>query len=201
MGEGSARGRGGRCTSTREAILAATQALLLEGGADQVSIRRVEERCGYKAPTIYHHFRDKTGLIDALLEERFAELFARLRRVPRPADPAAYLRELARAFSSSGSRTRATTRCSRRRAASPAELLPSAEAARELVFRALAEVARRGALRTPDLESAFQLPGSCCTAWCRCAICRPSYAWCEDLVELALDVIERGILLARGAAR
>jgi hypothetical protein len=25
-------------------------------------------------------------------------------------------------------------------------------------------------------------------------ISRPSYAWCDDLVELALDVIDRGLL-------
>ena len=97
MGERSGRVRGTR-VSTRGAILAATQSLLLELGADQVTIRRVEERSGFKAPTIYHHFRDKTGLIDALLEERCAELYARTCASSRAPTW------------SSGSRTRATTR-------------------------------------------------------------------------------------------
>src|SRR5262245_20081392 len=87
-----------RGDASRRAILDATQALLLEGGTESISIRRVSARCGYKAPTIYHHFRDKTGLFDALIEERFADLYERLQRVPRHADPAHYLRQLARAF-------------------------------------------------------------------------------------------------------
>jgi len=87
-----------RRRATRRAILEATQSLLYELGAEQLTIRRVEQRSGFKAPTIYHHFRDKTGLIDALLEQRCAELYTRLCRVSRRGDPIAYLRELARAY-------------------------------------------------------------------------------------------------------
>ncbi len=35
----------------RRAILEATEALMLEGGGDDFSIRRVATRCGYSAPT------------------------------------------------------------------------------------------------------------------------------------------------------
>jgi AcrR family transcriptional regulator len=69
--------------ATRHAILEATRALLFELGADRLTIRKVEDRSGFKAPTIYHHFRDKTGLIDSLLEEDCADLHARLCEVPR----------------------------------------------------------------------------------------------------------------------
>ncbi|MFI5317561.1 MAG: TetR/AcrR family transcriptional regulator, partial [Myxococcota bacterium] len=65
---------------------------------DQLTIRRVEERSGFKAPTIYHYFRDKTGLIDTLLEERCAELYERLTRVPKRVDAGEYLLALARAY-------------------------------------------------------------------------------------------------------
>ena len=194
MGEGSARGRGGRCTSTREAILAATQSLLLELGADQVTIRRVEERSGFKAPTIYHHFRDKTGLIDALLEERCADLYARLRRVPRPADPAAYLRELARAYLEFGlenPRHYALISAPRRESA---ELLPSAEAARRLVFQALVD-----ASRTRDPEATFQALWAVLHGVVSLRVSRPDHPWCEGAVDLALDAIERGILQREGA--
>ena len=47
-----------RRDASRRAILDATEALLLEGGSESVSIRRVSERCGFKAPTIDHHVRD-----------------------------------------------------------------------------------------------------------------------------------------------
>ena len=186
---------------SRRAILEATQALLLEGGPEGISIRRVSARCGFKAPTIYHHFRDKTGLIDALLEERFAELLARLQRVQRRVDPAEYLRALARAFLEFGLDNPSHYALLTAPRLAPSELLPSAEAARELVFGALSEVARAGALRTPDLESAFQLTWVVLHGVVSLRISRPGYAWSEDLVELALDVIERGLLGTETGAR
>jgi len=178
---------------SRRAILEATQALLLEGGLEQLSIRRVSERCGFKAPTIYHHFQDKTGLLDALLEERFAELLERLQRVPRHVDPVLYLRALARAFIAFGLENPTHYALLSAPRLEPDELLPAAEAARELVFGALVKVAETGALRTPDLESAFQLTWVVLHGVVSLRVGRPRYAWSEDLVELALDVIERGL--------
>jgi AcrR family transcriptional regulator len=183
-----------RPETSRRAILEATQALLFEGGFDRVSIRRVSERCGFKAPTIYHHFRDKTGLIDALLEERFAELLARLLRVQKVADPAGYLRALARAFIEFGLENPSHYALLTAPRLEPEEFLPSAEAARELVFGALAEVAAQGVLSTPDLESAFQLAWVVLHGVVSLRISRPGYAWNPELVELALDLIERGVL-------
>ncbi len=49
----------------RRAILDATEELLLEVGYDDFSMRRLVERCGYAAPSIYHYFGDKDGLIGA----------------------------------------------------------------------------------------------------------------------------------------
>jgi AcrR family transcriptional regulator len=183
-----------RRDASRRAILDATQALLLEGGAESVSIRRVSARCGYKAPTIYHHFRDKTGLLDALIEERFADLLERLQQVPRHAEPAHYLRQLARAFVEFGLENPTHYALLSTPRSDPEKQPPSAEAARELVFGALREVAESGALRTPDLESAFQLTWVVLHGVLSLRISRPSYAWCDDLVELALDVIDRGLL-------
>lgn len=60
----------------RRAILDATEFVLVEAGPDGLSMRSVASRCGYAAPTIYHYFGDKPGLIDALLEERFSRMLA-----------------------------------------------------------------------------------------------------------------------------
>ena len=76
----------------RRAILDATESILLEDGEELLSIRKLALRCGYTAPTIYHYFRDKDGLIDALLEERFSRLLQRVRRVQLGPDPVANLR-------------------------------------------------------------------------------------------------------------
>jgi hypothetical protein len=54
-------------------------------------------------------------------------------------------------------------------------------------------VAERGQLRTPDLEAAFQLTWAVLHGMVSLRISRPEYAWSESLVELALDVIERGL--------
>lgn len=190
-----------RRETSRRAILEATQALVIEGGFEQVSIRRVSERCGFKAPTIYHHFRDKTGLIDALLEERFAELYARLQRVPKPADPIAYMRALATAFIEFGFENTSHYALLTAPRSEPDELLPSAEAARALVFGALGAVAATGALRTPDFESAFQLAWVVLHGIVSLRISRPGYAWNPELVELALDLIERAVLRQESGAR
>jgi AcrR family transcriptional regulator len=77
----------------RRAILDATEAILVEDGIELFSIRKLATRCGYTAPTIYHYFRDKDGLIDALLEERFSRLLQRVRRVSVGGDHVANMRE------------------------------------------------------------------------------------------------------------
>ena len=76
-------------SEARRAILDMTETLLVEAGSDAFSIRTLAERCGYTAPTIYHYFGDKAGLIDALLEERFARLLLAVERVPLLDDPVA----------------------------------------------------------------------------------------------------------------
>jgi AcrR family transcriptional regulator len=183
-----------RTRSTRRAILEATQALLFELGADQLTIRRVEERSGFKAPTIYHHFRDKTGLIDALLEERCAELYAKLCRVPRRPDAVAYLLELARAYLEFGLANPGQYALISAPRAESAELLPSAEAARKLVFRALAEACTSRVQRGQDPEAAFQAVWAVLHGVVALRASRPDHPWRPELVGLALRTIERGIV-------
>lgn len=58
----------------RQAILDATENLIIESGGSDFSIRSLGQRSGYSAPTVYHYFTDKDGLIDALLEDRVDRL-------------------------------------------------------------------------------------------------------------------------------
>ena len=57
-------------------------------------MRRLAHRCGYTAPTIYHHFGDKQGLIDAVAAARIETVLARVRRVRRREDPLDTLRAM-----------------------------------------------------------------------------------------------------------
>jgi AcrR family transcriptional regulator len=183
----------------RRAILDATEALLLEGGYDGFSIRRLTKRCGYTAPTIYHHFGDKTGLIDALLDARFGRILEHLRRVPRASDPAVYLRELARAFVRSCLESATHYRLlTMPRLESQTEQLPSAEEARELVERAFRELARQGRLTVTDIDAAFQSTWSLLHGLISLRISRPDYPWAESLVEVALDALQRGLIRENG---
>lgn len=179
--------------STRRAILDATAELLFERGPEQLTIRRVEERSGCRAPTIYHYFHDKTGLIDTLLEEHCARLLAKLRRVPRRAEPVVYLRELARAYIQFGlqNRTHYALISAPRRDSAP--LLPSAEAARLLVFQALEAAAEARGARC-EREAMFQAMWAVVHGVVSVIVSRPDHSWCPELVDLALDTIERGIL-------
>jgi AcrR family transcriptional regulator len=183
-----------RSETTRRAILDAAQALLLEVGVERLSIRRVSERCGFKAPTIYHHFRDKNGLVDALIEECFREILERMQRVPRGDDPAAYLREIARsfiAFQLEHPEHFALLAAPRLERDDPPA---AAEQSRALVFRALEEVAAAGSMGGVDVETAFQAIWVVLHGIASLRISRPGYAWSPELVETVLDMIERGLL-------
>ncbi len=74
-------------TSTREAILAAAEKILARGGEDALSIRELCARVGVTAPTIYHHFGDKDGLVAEVVDACFAEFDRALVDGPRPSDP------------------------------------------------------------------------------------------------------------------
>ena len=86
----------------RRAILDATESVLADCGPEGLSMRTVAGRCGYAAPTIYHYFGDKPGLLDALLEERLQKLVRDLRRVSLGDDLVANMRATSRAFAHFG---------------------------------------------------------------------------------------------------
>jgi AcrR family transcriptional regulator len=73
--------------STRETILAAAERILARGGEDALSIRELCARVGVTAPTIYHHFGDKDGLVAEVVDACFAEFDEAIATGPLPADP------------------------------------------------------------------------------------------------------------------
>ncbi|MFI6982004.1 TetR/AcrR family transcriptional regulator [Embleya sp. NPDC050154] len=64
----------------REIVVAARE--LLEGeGPDAVSMRRIADRIGIKAPSLYKHFPDKSAVENALIAQGMAELAEALEAV------------------------------------------------------------------------------------------------------------------------
>lgn len=63
-------------TSLRDAILDAARDLLLEDGYAGISMRKVADRIGYSATSIYLHFRNKDALFHALIDDGMTRLNA-----------------------------------------------------------------------------------------------------------------------------
>jgi AcrR family transcriptional regulator len=63
-------------SSTRDRLLLAAAELLEASGDRTLSTRAVCERAGVQAPTLYHHFGSKQGLIDAVIEHGFTQYVA-----------------------------------------------------------------------------------------------------------------------------
>ncbi|XRQ08623.1 TetR/AcrR family transcriptional regulator [Actinomadura welshii] len=73
-------------------ILEAAIDLLEAAGLDGFAIRDVCERAGVKAPTVYHHFGDKDGLLEAVVTAGFERYLAGKRDRRPTDDPVADLR-------------------------------------------------------------------------------------------------------------
>ncbi len=182
-------------------ILRAAEALLLAEGIEGLSIRKVSQRCGYTAPTLYHHFGDKRGLLHAVLEARFRAVYLLMRRIPRGGDPAAYLRRMARAFLRFALANPDHYRLLTTPHLEDPAAIPSAEAARALVKSALADLARQGTLLTDDVEAAFEVTWAMLHGVISLQLAQPQHAFSPELAELALDTVEGGLLRRRGRTR
>ncbi len=179
----------------RRAILDATESLLVGGGYENFSMRRLAQRCGYTAPTIYHYFGDKPGLLNELIEERFGRLLQQLRRVrPRP-DPEDHLREMVRTFVRFGLRHPTHYRLLMTPRRNGSEEPRSAVEARAMIDTTLGELAQHGLLRTDQLETVYQ------SFWAlthgMISLCNdiPDYPFSKDLLEFSLDAFLHGVLV------
>lgn len=178
----------------RRAILDATEALLLDDGFDGFSIRRLVERCGYAAPSIYHYFGDKDGVLDALIEERFAKLTAQLKRVPHSEDPVANIRGLALAFVRFSLKHPTYFRLLFTPRAGDETPPPSGEQARDLVEGALVALWESGRLRASDPQTAGQALSVLCQGLVWSRIARPDHDWSKTLTEESIDALLRGFV-------
>jgi AcrR family transcriptional regulator len=79
-------------TGTRERILQAAGRLLAESGGAPVSTRAVCAAAGVGAPTLYHHFGDKDGLLDAVVTYGFDRYLSAKRARRTTGDPVEDLR-------------------------------------------------------------------------------------------------------------
>src|SRR5580704_4962023 len=76
---------------TQDVLLVAAERLLEEVGLEGVTTRAVCEVADVKAPTLYHHFGDKNGLLDALVARGVEAFLTRKRAMAETDDPVADL--------------------------------------------------------------------------------------------------------------
>jgi len=183
----------------RRAILDAAAALLVEGGYERFSMRRLAKRCRYTAPTIYHYFGDKQRLIDAVLEEHFQRILARLRRLRRGVDPAQSVRAQLATFVRFSLDNPTHYRLLSMARPDDAPPPPSAEAARALLEAPLEALRQGGRLRAGSVEEAVQVLWAVLHGVISLRITYPAEEWVPELEEVALDAMLRGLIAPAGA--
>jgi AcrR family transcriptional regulator len=70
----------------RDRLMEAARSLLAEHPEREPSTRELYEAAGVAAPTLYHHFGTKDGLLEAVVDEAFSAYLERKRAVPRTGD-------------------------------------------------------------------------------------------------------------------
>jgi AcrR family transcriptional regulator len=179
---------------TRRAILQATDTLLLEEGVERFSMRRLCDRCGYSAPTIYHHFGDKNGLLDELVDERFRRLLRSLRGSPPEQNPLLTLRAMAESFVQFGLDHPAHFHLVTSRKRNGTEPLPALEEVRELFVEILTRLGERGLLNADSPSEAGQSLWAMLHGLVSLQIYRPEIDWSETLVQTSLDALLGGLV-------
>jgi AcrR family transcriptional regulator len=72
--------------SGKDRLMTAARSLLAEHPQREPSTRELYEAAGVAAPTLYHHFGDKDGLLQAVVVEAFATYLELKRSMPRTDD-------------------------------------------------------------------------------------------------------------------
>jgi len=180
---------------TRQQILTAGEALLVENGDDAFSIRALAERSGYTAPTIYHHFGDKDGLIEALVEMRFADLADEVEKASTAADPLDRQRAVSRAWLEFARSNQALYRLlfSRVRDGRDALPSPSVERARLLMSAPMDELARTGRLQVSDPDAARAALFCLTHGLTSLGALRPEFELSPEVLDEIIDAMLRGL--------
>lgn len=190
----SERRRSQQREEARRTILAAAESLLVEHGYEGFSMRRLVERCGYTAPTIYHYFHDKQGLLDAVLDDRLSLVLDRLQRLERRADAAETVREMVGEFARFGLENPAHHSLLALHRPEGADMPPSAQRIGDLFSELLTELAAAGRLRDGDVDGALQFIWMLLHGIVSLRSERPDVEWKRSIVDYSLDIAIQGLI-------
>ncbi len=179
----------------RRTILDATEALMIEANGSDFSIRKLGDRSGYSAPTVYHYFGDKDGLIDALLDDRVARLAEELEQVDPSGDPRTCLRAMLLAYFdfsvTNPTFTRLMWTLSRK---GESRMPPAMERVRHCVEESLARFGSSQPQGRFDTDSAGRVLWALVYGLVSFRLTQPNHTtWDDRLAERALDALFLGM--------
>ena len=178
----------------RREILDAASALLSEGGAEGLTIRRLSLRSGYTSPAIYAQFGDKAGLLDAILQRAVNGLVERLERLPASPDPRERMRLQFKEIVRFGREHPTNYRLMEALRPDQVLAIPSAEATRQRLEEPIQSLARTGGLAVADAETFRQAVWALLHGLISLPASRPDVVWREGLADIALDAMLAGLL-------
>lgn len=82
----------------KQLILAAATEMFIEEGYDRTSIRNIAEKIEYSPATIYLYFKDKTEILEAIMEQGFGILNQEFSKILERPDPMDRLRGMANLY-------------------------------------------------------------------------------------------------------
>ena len=141
--------------SARDRLLSAAADLLDEAQGGPVSTRAICERAGVQAPTLYHHFNSKQGLLDAVITHGFKEFLSQRAASPSD-DPIEDIRHgwdlhVRYGLENPGIYARIYGR------AVPGQPCGVVAEVEQMILQALQPAARQGRLRVPPEQAARQI--------------------------------------------
>lgn len=186
----------------RRAILDATEVLMIEKNGSDFSIRSLGERSGYSAPTVYHYFGDKDGLIEALLEDRVARLADEFERIEPTGDPRGDLRAMLLAYYEFSAEHQTFTRLMWTLSRKGESRMPEAmNRVRSCIDHALERFGGSGYLGPFDADSAGRILWALTYGLVSLRITQSELTWDDRLVERALDALFLGMTEMENTSR
>ena len=186
----------------RRTILDATEALMIEKNGSDFSIRALGERSGYSAPTVYHYFGDKDGLIEALLEERVARLAAELEAVEPTGNGQSDLRAMLLAYFEFSAEHQTFTRLMWTLSRKGESRMPDAmNRVRSCIENALKRFGDSGKMGAFDTDSAGQILWGLIYGLASLRITQSDFTLDDSLAERALDALFLGMAEMENTSR
>jgi AcrR family transcriptional regulator len=182
----------GQGSNSQRAIIEAGMRLMEEVGGGGFSIRGVSRLSGLSAPTIYHHFGDKSGLLDALLEQQFKPLLVQLQSIERHEDPVDDLRDRLRLFIRFGLEHPDYYKLLALRVGDEQHPLPVLEEAYGMIEGPLLELQKFGRIPVGDPHAIVQSLWALAHGIITLDQLHPSADWSNDVIEVALNCIFYG---------